>query len=82
MMIDVSSRTISVVLIQLFAAFGDNPLQFVGFLARERTSPFVAPVPSNDAAEILPKLSRHACQEHFALVVWQISPCQDERDPA
>ena len=25
-------------LIQLLAAFGDNPLQFAGFLARERTS--------------------------------------------
>jgi hypothetical protein len=36
-MIDVSSRTLSVALIQLLAAFGDNSLQFVGFLARERT---------------------------------------------
>ena len=35
-MMEVSSRTLSVVLIQLLAAFGDNPLQFVGFLARQR----------------------------------------------
>ena len=35
---DVSSRTISVVLIQLLATFGDNPLQFVGFFASQRTS--------------------------------------------
>jgi hypothetical protein len=34
MIIDVSSRTLSVAFIQLLAAFGDNPLQFVGFLAR------------------------------------------------
>jgi hypothetical protein len=33
----VLSRTLSVVLIQLLAAFGDDSLQFVGFLARERT---------------------------------------------
>ena len=36
-MINVSSRTLSVALIQLLAPFGDNSLQFVGFLARERT---------------------------------------------